>query len=225
MALIIDTDIGSDVDDMIAIMYALQSGIDVKLISTVHADTRKRARIAKKLTNSMGYNITVAAGERMPLQQHHLYWRLDEGDEILDGTESLSFEENGVEAIAQTVRENRKHVSIAAIGPMTNIARVIEKYPGISKDIEHIYIMGNAIIRNDEYILNYRAHNLKADPEAADIVFSAGIPTTLVTTDVCKQSSISLDEFAELGKAGGALEMLAKSALHWLTNVAKREKV
>ena len=62
MALIIDTDIGTDIDDALALAFALKLGLDLKLITTVHGDTLLRAKIAKKLTQLLGADIPVAAG-------------------------------------------------------------------------------------------------------------------------------------------------------------------
>jgi inosine-uridine nucleoside N-ribohydrolase len=50
MKFIIDTDIGSDADDALALAYALKSGIEVALVTTVHGDTRLRGSVAKKFS-------------------------------------------------------------------------------------------------------------------------------------------------------------------------------
>ena len=67
--LIIDTDIGTDVDDAIALTYAIRSGIDIPLITTVHGNTTIRARIARKLVSLLGKDIPVVAGAEKPLKQ------------------------------------------------------------------------------------------------------------------------------------------------------------
>jgi len=73
-SLIIDTDIGGDVDDSIAIYYAVKSGMDIKLISTVHGNTELRAKIAKKLTTLLDVEIPVAAGEEFPIKQRQIWF-------------------------------------------------------------------------------------------------------------------------------------------------------
>ena len=66
--LIIDTDIGTDIDDAIALVYAVRSGYDIPLITTVHGNTIRRALIAQKLASLLGADIPIAAGEKKPLK-------------------------------------------------------------------------------------------------------------------------------------------------------------
>ena len=87
--LIIDTDIGTDIDDALALVYAVRSGYNIPLITTVHGDTVRRAHIAKKLTHLLGADILVAAGEQKPLKQHHLYWYGDEGEGFIGAHENF----------------------------------------------------------------------------------------------------------------------------------------
>ncbi|MBI2574943.1 nucleoside hydrolase [Candidatus Woesearchaeota archaeon] len=201
-AIIIDTDIGTDVDDAIALMYAVKLGMNIKLVTTVHGDAYVRARIAKKLVMLLGADIPVAAGESKPLKQKHLYWEGDEGADFVDAAESLDIRLDGVEAIAEAIYASRNNVGIASIGPMTNIARAFQKYPDLPALVSHIYAMGNAIITPGAFYINYRAHNFKVDPEAVDIVFASPAPITIVTTEVCKKSSLTREDFG-LIKSGG----------------------
>lgn len=199
-SLIIDTDIGSDVDDMIALLYALYSGADVKLISTVHGDTALRARIATKLTRDSGFDIPVVAGETMPLKQKQVFSYGFE--ELLNPAEKIPVNYSALEVLASTIEKNQNKISIAAIGPLTNIAKLFECYPGISAKVNSIYIMGNVVLRPGEYILNYRSHNFKVDPEATDVVFKEGVPITIATTAVAKKNFLTSDDFESLAKSG-----------------------
>src|SRR3989338_1250017 len=97
--LIIDTDIGTDIDDALALVYAVRSGYNIPLITTVHGDTVRRAHIAKKLTRLLGTDIPVAAGEQKPLKQHHLYWYGDEGSDLLASGEKFDVRHDGVESL------------------------------------------------------------------------------------------------------------------------------
>lgn len=215
--LIIDTDIGTDVDDAIALMYAIKTGVNVKLITTVHGDVTVRARIAKKLTMLLGADIPVAAGESKPLKQKHIYWYGDEGKGFVDNSEKYDVRRDGVEAIAETIYSNRNAVAIASIGPMTNIAKAFQKHPDLAALVNHIYVMGNAILRPTEYIINYRAHNFKADPEAVDIVFATATPKTIVTTEVCKKHSFTMEDFEQVRQKGTpATDYIYAAAMAWM---------
>lgn len=212
MSLIIDTDIGSDVDDAFALTYAFQAGIDVKLITTVHGPVQERAYLAKYLTDLLGKEVPIAAGEALPIKQKQIFSSGLE-KEITEYKPEL-INSNGVDALIKTIYDNKK-VDIAALGPLTNIAKALQKEPGIAKCIGQIYIMGNAIIFPDNYYLNYRAHNLKVDPEAADIVLEAGMPITIVTTEVSKKNYLSKEELETL-TGHPALDFLRNSAKKWL---------
>ncbi len=219
-ALIIDTDIGTDVDDAIAVMYAIKAGANVKLISTVHGDATVRARIAKKLTMLLGVDIPVAAGESKPLKQKQLYLYGDEGKGFVDNNEGYQVRTDGVEAIAETIYGNRNAVAIASIGPMTNIAKAFQKHPDLAAMVSHIYVMGNAILRPTEYIINYRAHNFKVDPEAVDIVFATATPKTIVTTEVCKKASLSKADFEQVRqKRTPATDYIYAAAMAWMQKI------
>lgn len=218
--LIIDTDIGSDVDDAIALVFALKSGeIDVKALTTVHGDTKLRARIAKRLAEYVGEEIDVAYGESMPIRQKHVYWFGHEGKYILRKNRQENVRPDGVDLLVRKIIEN-EGIEIAALGPLTNIAKALQKEPCIAGEIGHLYMMGNAIIETGQYHINYRAHNFKVDPEAVDIVMEADIPKTIITTDVAKKVEITRADL-EMMKIAGKPELayIARSAFQHMKSV------
>lgn len=195
---IIDTDIGTDIDDALAIAYGVRSGLDIKLISTVHGDTLTRARIAKKLTQDLlGVNIPIVAGEQKPIKQTYIYWTGLEGKDFLNPVETYTHHNirtDGVNALAECIETYKHNIDIVSIGPLTNIARLLEQHSGIESKINHLYVMGNALECEHHFHLNYRAHNFKVDPEAVDIVMNTTIPKTIVTTQVCKKIYLTKEE-------------------------------
>lgn len=215
--IIIDTDIGSDVDDAIAIAYGVATNLEIILITTVHGDAQLRAKIAKKLTMQLGVDIPTAAGVSKPIKQKYLYLTGREGKDYVNEEETLAINENGIDALIETIYTHKNNVSIAALGPLTNIALAIEKDPKIITYVNHIYMMGNALLRQDEYILNYRCHNFKVDPEAVDIVFASAIPKTIITTEIGKRQGLTREQLHLLAESTQpALQYLGKSAKDWL---------
>lgn len=193
--IILDTDIGTDVDDAIALMYCLNNPeIDLLAVTTVHGNAQLRAKIAKKFI--LNRKIPVAAGIDKPLAKKEKYWMGHEGKGVLDGTEPES-EQNAVELLYHTINQN-KDASLVCIGPLTNIATLLRQKPEIKEQIKDIYFMGSAIEKNGLFIPNYEKHNIKVDPEAADIVFNSGIELKIVTTELSKGISISKKEFEDL---------------------------
>lgn len=212
MSLIIDTDIGSDIDDAIAIAYALKRGLDVKLISTVHGPVGIRAKIAKKFTEELGYNIPIAKGYSKPIKQQHIFTTGLEGKGYVE-----DYPYSGIlriDALAETIYANKEEIDIAAIGPLTNIAKTLEKYPEMENYVANIFIMGNAITTPERYYLNYRAHNLKVDPEAADIVFNSKICKTVITTPICKKNFLTPEEIQRL-----RIDYISKAGKDWLEHI------
>ena len=216
--LIIDTDIGTDVDDAIALTYAIRSGIDIPLITTVHGNTTIRARIARKLVSLLGKDIPVVAGAEKPLKQPYIYWTGREGDGFLESSDADDIPTNSIDALVECIDTNRNKVSIACIAPLTNIATTFVHYPELTKYVNHLYLMGNALHCGSSFHLNYRAHNFKVDPEAADIVMGLGIPTTLVTTEICKRNFLTPDDIGQLAATSDtALTYIAQAAVSWMT--------
>jgi len=220
--LIIDTDIGTDTDDALALAYAIACGIDVPLITTVHGDTVLRAKIAKKLTQLLGVDIPVAAGESKPIKQTYIFQSGLEGKGFIDEAEkndptSILVANDGVEALARCINEYQHDVNIASIGPLTNIAKAFQKYPDLAGKVNHIYMMGNAITCGDHMHINYRSHNFKVDPEAVDVVMEAKVPKTIITTPVCKKNKLVISELAELKATGNpVLEYIHDAAIEWM---------
>lgn len=218
MKLIFDTDIGTDTDDAFALVYAIRSGVEIPLITTVHGDTKLRGRVAKKLTDLLVVDIPIHAGERKALKQPFEYWYGDEGYGILNG-ENYDIKDNAVDKIAETIYANKNNIAIASLAPLTNIAKAFQRYPDIPNYVSRIYLMGNAIMRENEYFINYRAHNFKVDPEATDIVLATAIPKVLVTTEIAKQNSITYEDLDKIEKSGKIGKALSDAARFWMKKV------
>src|SRR5262245_2248428 len=111
--ILLDTDVGTDVDDGIAIALLLAAPeLDVRAVTTVSGDATHRARIAKKLLTLGGRgDVPVAAGVRAPiLRQRNFLWLGHEGKAIVDGAEPLAVAPaHGVDVLIETIRSVRPH--------------------------------------------------------------------------------------------------------------------
>jgi purine nucleosidase len=188
--ILLDTDIGTDVDDAIALALALASPeIDLQAVTIVSGDVTLRARIAKTLLRLAGREtIAVAAGVREPvLRQRSFLWLGHEGQGIVGADEGSEGARphavpHAVDLLIDTVRRARPHV--VAIGPLSNLAVAIMKDPEVIGLIPHLTLMGGVLGIGSEPGTPSSEYNLGSDPEAALVVLSAGIPTTLVPLDV-----------------------------------------
>jgi purine nucleosidase len=186
---ILDTDIGTDVDDCIALAFILGSPeIALEGVTCVYGDVRLRARMVQKLLRLAGRSeVPVFLGAEPPLLGlRPVYWPGHEGVGLLDDAEDLPSPqaEHAVDFIVRTVMDNPGQIHLLAIGPLTNVALAFRREPRLASNLQHLTIMGGVVREPSRLGLPIVEHNMACDPEAAHIVFAAGAPTTVVPLDV-----------------------------------------
>jgi inosine-uridine nucleoside N-ribohydrolase len=179
--IVLDTDIGTDIDDAFALALVLDSqGLDLRAVTTVSGDTQARARIAAKMLWEAGRkNVPVAAGEpggKLDISQAR--WA--------DGfTSPAMLKEKAVALLKQEIDRGHGRIVVVAIGPLTNIAAVLQRYPAEKKKIKQIVLMGGSIARGYYPGSGPTAeYNIAADVAASRIVFASGIPILMAPLDV-----------------------------------------
>ncbi|MFY9752223.1 MAG: nucleoside hydrolase [Candidatus Acidiferrales bacterium] len=189
---IIDTDPG--VDDAIAIFLALRSPeLKVEAITPVSGNVPLALTLpnALRLVEIAGRpDIPVAGGASLPLVRQLVTAKYAHGKNGLAGVDFPApkikpVAETATELICRLVRANPGEITIVAIGPLTNIATVLRSDPEIAGMIPAIVIMGGSLSRGN--VTPAAEFNLYVDPEAARIVFDAGIPLTMVGLDVTEK--------------------------------------
>ncbi len=193
--LIMDTDIGTDVDDCLALALILASPeLQLEAITCVYADVPLRVRMARKLLKLHGRDdVPVLAGVSRPLAGlAQIYWAGHEGEGLLEpGDENLlPADEHAVDYIVRTVMSNPGQIHLLGIGPLTNLAMAFLREPRLAENLGHLTIMGGSIRGSHNFGLPYVEHNIRCDPEAAHIVFTSGAPMTVVPLDVTLQTNI-----------------------------------
>lgn len=179
--IILDTDIGGDIDDAFALALVLHSPeLDLRAVTTVSGDTQGRARIAAKMLAAAGRgDIPVAAGTPGPkLDAPQTQWA--------DGFSSPALvSRSAVELMKSVLDRGHGSVMIVAIGPLTNVAALLKQYPKEKKKIREIVLMGGSIRRGyspgSGPIPEY---NIAADAAAAQVVFNSGCPILMAPLDV-----------------------------------------
>ena len=212
--ILIDTDPGQDIDDLLAIWFALRRPeIQVVGITTVTMPASGRARLVKRLLRYLGHEqIPVGIGMELPLRR----FDADEMRRQQDPVHSMNHaafaephdsrddpgQTDAVDLIIRTVERWPGEVMLACIAPLTNIACALRKKPQIAGQIKCIAMMGG------ETALNRAEHNVAFDPVAADIVLSSDIPIYMGTWDVTRRLVLSKDDCrlfrehsSELGRA------------------------
>ena len=217
-AVLLDTDVGTDVDDAIAIaLLAAAPELDLRAVTVVSGDTAHRARIAKKLLALGGRpEVPVAPGVREPvLRQRNFLWVGHEGEAILAPGEVIPLSAaHAVDLLIDTVQ--REHPHIVAIGPLSNLAVAIMKEPAVITSIPHLTVMGGNLRRDPAVpLVDY---NLGSDAEAALVVLNAGIPTTLVPLDTTRKVFFTRAEVERLRRSRSRLVLTLCDAIEiWAT--------
>lgn len=202
--IILDTDMGTDVDDAMCLALALASPeIDLVAVTSVSGNAEHRARIAKRILEMAGRDdVPVFAGRGQPMTAGAAFASTGrEGDGILEPGESPAIEaEAGCDAIARLLR-TENDLEMVAVGPMTNLAATIGADPTLASRLRQLTVMGGHV-RGIEYGgfsfpfgIDY---NLCSDRDASVAALRAAAPTRLVTGDVTLQTWLRNDDVARL---------------------------
>ena len=195
---IIDTDPG--VDDFLAIALALKSPeLVIEAFTTTGGNVALRHTNANMLQILEALNrpdVPVYRGSQRPLVGSF-------GDaEDVHGVGGLPIslprpsirtrDEHAVKYMAQRLNDGPP-VTLIALGPPTNVARLFRDHPGSVKSVERVVIMGGALDVPGN-VTDYAEFNVWSDPEATALVFGSGVPVTMVGSDVCNQVRIYADK-------------------------------
>lgn len=199
--LILDTDIGTDVDDAWALALCLASPeIELLGITLVHADLETRARISLKMLRLAGRtDIPVFKGLSHTLTPgKRLVWQGHEGaDTDFSDIAGLQASEGAVDFILDTVNRYPGEVIVSPIGPLTNVAEAIRREPDVAAKIRRFVIMGTNYVGDGVEPAAFE-HNCCLDPVATKVVLESGIPATVVGLNVSKKVCVRRDEVRKL---------------------------
>ena len=230
--IVLDTDIGTDVDDVIALGLALRSPqIDLRAVTTVYVDTVLRARMVQAVLAVAGRSaIPVGAGLGAPLlNRDPLYWAGFEGVGVIEPSGAATIPAvtahagpgpftHGVDLIVEQVMGHPGEITVLAIGPLTNLAAAIVHEPRLASAVKRLVIMGGSVQRRmDQLQMRYVEHNIRCDPEAAQIVFQSGAPITLVPLDVTTQSRIRRADLARVAQSDALGALVADQVERYIS--------
>lgn len=191
--IIIDTDPG--VDDAQAILLAASHpALQLLGLTTVFGNVPLTLATANalRLTELIGRPIPVATGAAEPIQQspraHPDFVHGADGFGNIDWpvTARQTETRSGAQFIVDSVRADPGAVTLIAIGPLTNLALALALEPQLPDLVEQVIVMGGAVFRPGNVTPAAEA-NIICDPHAAEQVFSAAWPLTLVGLDVTMQ--------------------------------------
>jgi inosine-uridine nucleoside N-ribohydrolase len=190
---IIDTDIGDDVDDAFAVALALASPeLKILGITAAWGDTALRARMLDRLLCDTGRtDIPVAAG----VEKHH------PGQAAFTQSrwaarQPAKAHPAAVNFLLEEIRHHPGEITLIAIAPLTNLGAAIDRDPATFRKLKRIVIMGGSIHRGygDVYATSRGAdaeYNIAMDVAAARAVFNSGVPLYVMPLDATQHK---LDE-------------------------------
>lgn len=183
---IIDTDIGDDIDDAFAVALALKSPeLEILGISTAFGDTEARAKIVDRILGEAGRaDIPVLAGTPTTTKSTMTQRRYGEG-----GHFAKAFHPNAVNFILENIRLYPGQITLIAIGPLMNLGALIDKDPQTFLKLKRVVIMGGSIKCGYGELWFCTAHgpdaewNIINDIPAAQKLFLSGVPLYVMPLD------------------------------------------
>jgi len=192
--IIIDTDIGDDVDDAFAVALALRSPeLQILGITTTFGDTETRAKLLDRLLGETGYpNIPVAAGAASSTNSTFTQHRYAEGGKFARASHARA-----ADFILDQIRRNPGQITLIAIGPLGNIGALIDKDPETFRKLRRVVMMGGSIARRYRDLGYFPDRgpepewNIKNDIPSAQKLFASGVPIFMMPLD---STQLKLDE-------------------------------
>lgn len=213
--IVIDTDIGDDVDDALALGYAagaVRAG-EVELLgaTTVYGDTETRSLLAMRVLEAFGLpDVPVVTGEGKPLEAESVPVGTLNQRPVLEGWSPKRPPSRGAaDFIIETVRSRPGEVTLVPIGALTNLALALRKDPEIARLVRGIVAMSGVFL---EPRVEW---NVKCDPEAFEQVVRSGSPVTLVGLDVTEKCKLSAEEVEGMRGAGAGGQLLVRMVELW----------
>ena len=217
--ILLDTDIGSDIDDAVALAYLLrQPRCELLGITTVSGEPEKRAMLADAVCRAGGnFDVPVHVGAEhawlVPPKQPNA----PQAEALTDRWPHRAFakDNTAIDFLRQTIRARPGEITLLAIGPFTNIALLFAIDPEIPALLKHLMLMGGW------FTSPQREWNILCDPHSAAKVFASPVPElTAVGIDVTGRCRLPAGECRRrFAQAGGALELVSAMAEVWFHDV------
>jgi purine nucleosidase len=225
--IIFDTDPGTD--DAMALMLALNSPeLDVRAVTIVPGNVTARQGLENGLRMVSLANrcdIPVAAGAQHPLFQKLItaeFWHGKNGLANIELPPSKCKVDArfGPDLIVELVHAFPHEITLVPVGPLTNIALAIEKDPSIVPLVKEVILMGGSLKGGN---VNASAEaNIYNDPEAAEVVFQAGWPLTMVGLDVGDKTLFSRKQLEQLGRTHGPVNDFIYAIAKFLVDLSEQ---
>lgn len=217
---LLDTDIGSDIDDAVALAYLLkQPRCELLGITTVTGEPDKRAMLCDAVCRAGGReDVPIHVGTSDPLLVKPRQVAATQAEALTADWPHRTFtrDNTAVAFLRETIRSRPGEITLLPIGPLTNIALLFALDPEIPALLKQVVLMGGRYLGRSAQgsVLEW---NILCDPHAAARVFAAPVPAlTAVGLDVTEPCRMdAADCRLRFTRAGGALALVAAMAEVW----------
>ncbi|MCY4525083.1 MAG: nucleoside hydrolase [Anaerolineaceae bacterium] len=220
MKVLLDTDIGSDIDDAACLAYLLaQPQCELLGITTVTGEGRRRGMLASALCREAGQDVPIYIGAEQPFLIEQRQPTSPQADALGDWSHATDFPRGAaIEFMRSTIRANPGEVWLLPIGPLTNVALLFAADPEIPSLLGGLMLMGGSYWSG---VRDFEEWNAILDPHATAMVYRAPLrPHRSVGLDVTTQVRLSPDEVRRrFGK--GLLRPVMDFAEVWFTERAE----
>jgi len=195
MKIILDTDLGDDIDDIYALaLLATRPDVELLGVTTAWGETHERAELAAKFLKLIGRSdVPVYAGRRGDAKIREQYlWARGFTSRAMKSEEAVAF-------LKRSFDQRPGEVTLVAIGPLVNVGDLLTRYPEVKPKIKRIVIMGGAVhVGYNNQSPPVAEWNIKCDPAAAKTLYQSGVPlvmaglevTTMMKLDAARQRRI-----------------------------------
>lgn len=206
---IMDCDPG--IDDGIALAYAAAHQDEIELLAvTTFAGNQTIGKVTKnalELVDFYGLKVPVARGQERPLVKEVIHAEEFHGETglghcVLPETGTKAASDNAVFFIREILDDlpEGQQVTFIETAPMTNLALLLRVFPEVKDKIRRIVFMGGAVKGGN--VTPAAEFNIYADPEAAKIVFEAGIPLVMCGLDATMKCNLTRNQIMKLCQSG-----------------------
>ncbi|MBM4068542.1 MAG: hypothetical protein FJ271_06305 [Planctomycetes bacterium] len=203
---LLDTDIGSDIDDAFALALVLASPeLDLRGVTTVSGDTHARAMMVCAWLSRIGRNDVPVAAGKPPQPACAIAGQIQyvRHPAVIFNRTSKPARQGAVALLHQQLKKQPGQ-TILALGPLTNIAALLREHPECKPWIQRIVLMGGSLRAGyDGKPGRVAEYNIKTDIAAARAVFRSGVPLLVVPLDVTAQLRLGEAERSKIFAAGG----------------------
>ena len=226
---VIDTDPG--VDDAIALLMALSCPqLDILGLTTTAGNVPigPATRNALAILESVGRDdIPVARGAARPIRGRYAYARDVHSAEGLTHplpAPTMGLADTGaVQFLSETLRANPDAVTVIALGPLTNLARLHRDQPSVLPLAKRVLVMGGAV-HTPGNVTPHAEFNFYSDPTAARLVMESGIPLTLIDMAPCRQVFLTREDVLAARPSTDAGVLAERIMTGWFDQGPTRER-